>query len=87
MPRISTFYGIAKLAMYFRDHNPPHLHAAYAEYAAKVEIATGEVFEGELPRRARRFVAEWAELDRAELQANWKLARSRQALANIDPLP
>ncbi|MBA3866275.1 MAG: DUF4160 domain-containing protein [Solirubrobacterales bacterium] len=73
--------------MYFRDHNPPHFHAAYAEHAAKVEIATGAVFEGELPRRAQRFVAEWAELHRAELQANWELARSRQTLANIDPLP
>ena len=54
MPRISAFYGIV-IKMYFRDHNPPHFHAIYAEHAAKVEISTGDVFEGQLPRRAHRF--------------------------------
>jgi hypothetical protein len=86
MPRISTFYGIV-ITMYFRDHNPPHFHAAYGEHAAKVAIATGEVFEGELPRRAARLVREWTELHRAELDEDWTLARTRRPLANIDPLP
>lgn len=86
MPRISAFYGIV-ITMYFRDHPPPHFHAAYGEHAAKVEIATGEVFEGELPRRAQRFVREWTEMHRSELERNWELARSRQTLATIDPLP
>jgi len=86
MPRISSFYGIV-ITMYFRDHNPPHFHAAYGEHSAKVEIATGKVFEGELPGRARRFVREWAKLHQAELQRNWQLARSREPLATIDPLP
>jgi hypothetical protein len=86
MPRISSFYGIV-ITMYFRDHNPPHFHAAYGEASAKVEIATGEVFEGDLPKRAQRFIREWTELHRAELERNWELARARQALATIDPLP
>jgi predicted metallo-beta-lactamase superfamily hydrolase len=30
MPRISAFYGIV-IAMYYRDHHPPHFHAIYAE--------------------------------------------------------
>ena len=29
MPRLSTFYGIV-IAMYYRDHHPPHFHAVYA---------------------------------------------------------
>jgi Domain of unknown function (DUF4160) len=86
MPRISAFYGIV-ITMYFRDHNPPHFHATYGEHAAKVEIATGEVFEGELPRRAERLVRKWTELHRAELEEDWTLARVRRPLANIDPLP
>ena len=73
--------------MYFRDHNPPHFHASYGEHSAKVDITNGEVFEGELPKRARHFVREWAELHGAELERNWELARSRDALATIDPLP
>jgi Domain of unknown function (DUF4160) len=86
MPRISAFYGIV-ITMYWRDHNPPHFHATYGEFSAKVEIESGQVFEGDLPRRARRFVSEWADLHRTELERNWELARSRQALATIDPLP
>jgi hypothetical protein len=86
MPRISTFYGIS-ITMYWRDHNPPHFHATYGEFSAKIAIDTGAVFEGDLPRRAQRFVAEWAELHRVELERNWELARSREALATIDPLP
>ena len=45
MPRISSFFGVV-ITMYFRDHNPPHFHAAYGEHSAKVEIATGEIIEG-----------------------------------------
>jgi hypothetical protein len=86
MPRISTFYGIV-ITMYFDDHNPPHFHAAYGEHSAKILIATGEPFEGELPRRAQRFVHEWARLHRAELERNWTLARSHHPPASIDPLP
>ncbi len=33
MPVISRFYGIV-IAMYFNDHNPPHLHAKYADEEA-----------------------------------------------------
>ncbi len=51
VPRISAFYGII-IAMYFDDHPPPHFHARYGEYEAQVAIATGEVINGDLPRRA-----------------------------------
>jgi hypothetical protein len=50
VPRISEFYGIV-IAMYFRDHNPPHLHAQYAGQEAKIAIRTGELIEGQLPPR------------------------------------
>ena len=86
MPRISSFFGIV-ITMYFRDHNPPHFHAAYGEHSAKVAIATGGIIEGSLPGRARRLVCEWAILRRHELEANWERAKGRRPLANIDPLP
>jgi hypothetical protein len=31
MPRISAFYGII-VWMYWKDHNPPHIHATYQEF-------------------------------------------------------
>jgi len=86
VPRISAFYGIV-IAMYYRDHAPPHFHAVYGEYEATIVIATLAVLSGDLPRRALRLVQEWAELHRAELEANWDAARVRAPLATIDPLP
>jgi hypothetical protein len=85
MPRLSQFYGIA-VYMYYRDHAPPHFHAIYAEYEAEVEIATANILEGKLPRKARALVTEWAEAHRQELQRNWDLARTSQPLEPIEPL-
>lgn len=85
MPRISEFYGIV-IEMYFRDHPPPHFHARYGGEAV-IAIETGEVVAGSLPGRALRLVREWTEMHRDELNANWDLARARQALIPIAPLP
>ncbi len=85
MPRISQFYGIA-VYIYYRDHNPPHFHAIYGEHEAIVEIQTGAILQGSLPRRASKLVAEWCELHRDELIADWALAESQQPLNPIDPL-
>lgn len=53
MPRISEFYGIA-VYIYYRDHNPPHFHAIYGELEAIIEIRTGRILEGRLPRSAAK---------------------------------
>jgi hypothetical protein len=57
VPRISQFYGIA-IYMYYRDHPPPHFHAIYGEFEALIDVASGAVIEGVLPRRANDLVAE-----------------------------
>ncbi len=74
MPTIAYFYGIS-ICMYYDDHNPPHFHAFYGEHEAKVEIGTGQVMEGGLPRRAARLVSEWALERKLELMNNWDRAR------------
>lgn len=86
MPRISEFYGIA-IEMYFRDHPPPHFHARYGGEEAVIAIATGEVIAGSMPGRALRLVREWTLMHQNELNANWDLARAREALVSIAPLP
>jgi hypothetical protein len=48
---LSEFYGIA-IYMYFVDHNPPHFHAIYGGHEALVNIITGEILRGALPRTA-----------------------------------
>lgn len=86
MPTISFFYGIA-IRMFIKDHPPPHFHALYGEYRARVAIATGDLVDGELPPRAVRLVREWAMMHRLELEANWQRAELMQLLEPIDPLP
>ena len=85
MPRVSEFFGVV-IAMYFNDHNPPHFHAEYADDEASFSINTLEILEGELPRRARALVVEWASLHRRELLTNWERARRELPLQAIEPL-
>ena len=54
------------LAMYFRDHAPPHFHAIYGDHEAGVEIRTGAA-TGRLPKRAVAHVQDWRVLHEAEL--------------------
>lgn len=70
MPEISRFLGIVIL-MYFDEHNPPHFHVRYNEFAAIVEISTLNTLEGKLPARVRGLVEEWAELHQEELMRMW----------------
>jgi len=56
--------------MFFDDKHGAHFHAFYGEDEALVSIVDGTFLAGTLPTRARRLVAEWAALHRAELLAN-----------------
>ncbi len=47
MPEISRFYGII-IAMFFGDHNPPHLHARYGTEKVAIEIESLRILEGHL---------------------------------------
>lgn len=85
MPRICTFYGIA-IYMYYRDHQPPHFHARYGGAEAEVAIETQEIIAGELPKRAKRLVSEWAEQHQTDLLKNWNRAREHKPLHTIEPL-
>lgn len=72
--------------MFWMDHDPPHFHAAYAEYEAIIDIQTLQVMRGELPRRATALVLEWAQEHRAELLENWELCKRNQMPTRIRPL-
>ena len=86
MPEISRFYGIIIL-MFFGDHEPPHFHVRYSGYKAKVEIKTGEIMEGDLPRRALRLIQDWIEIHESELLDNFEKCRMRRDdWKSIEPL-
>jgi hypothetical protein len=81
MPEIARFYGII-IKLFFGDHPPPHFHAVYGEFNGLFNIKTLEMFEGDLPARARKLVSEWAELNQAELLEMWE----KQEFRKLPPL-
>jgi len=85
MPEICRFYGII-IKMFFDDHNPPHFHAEYQEHEAVFDINTLDILRGELPKRARLMVLEWALEHRKELLSNWEKAKAPESLDKIEPL-
>ncbi len=85
MPEISRFFGII-IAMFHREHYPPHFHARYGSYMASIRIEDLAVVEGYLPPRALGLVMEWAYMHKEELLNDWKLAMERKPLLPIEPL-
>jgi hypothetical protein len=71
MPILSVFFGII-VRMWHDDHPPPHIHAEYQGFEAFIEIHTGEVSEGRLPKKAAAIVKEWCLRHQAELLENWE---------------
>jgi Domain of unknown function (DUF4160) len=82
MPVISAFFGIY-VRMYFADHSPPHMHVEYQGQEALIDIATGAVLAGGLPRRALALVVQWRLDHAAELAQNWARAQALQPLVRI----
>lgn len=85
MPRISYFLGIS-IYMYYDDHNPPHFHAIYNEYAAEIDIQKPKILHGDLPEKVLSLVLEWAELHTDELMDNWNKAVHGEKIHSINPL-
>ena len=84
MPEISRFLGIV-IAMYYRDHPPPHFHAIYGEFEITVEIVSKKV-NGQFSKRALAHVIEWSTLHQQELLDAWNCARASRPLPRIEPL-
>lgn len=70
MPAVAVIDGI-KIEFYFDDHPPPHFHARYAEFIAKIDIETLEIMKGSLPRPQLRTVRDWADPRRSALLDAW----------------
>lgn len=83
MPVIARFYGVV-IKMYFRqsEHNPPHIHAIYGECIGVIDINTGEMLEGDLPKRALKMVQEWVRQYKNDLIKIWET----QEFVELSPL-
>lgn len=80
---VARFYGIV-IKMYFKpkEHDPPHLHAIYADYAGIFDIEGITMTEGDIPPKARGLVEEWIRLHKKELLEMW----STQQIRTLPPL-
>jgi len=85
MPEVSRFYGII-IRFYYRDHPPTHFHAFYGDHEALIEIETGTIHQGYLPKTAYSLVERWRMIHLQELRDDWNLARQQQPLLPIAPL-
>lgn len=88
VPIVAFFHGLIITMYWFddRQHHRPHFHVRYAEYTAVVDIGSGDLLAGDLPRAQQRLVAAWVELHRLELMANWDLVRAGLPPERIAPL-
>lgn len=82
MPTLAIFFGIV-VRMWHDDHPPPHIHVEYQGFEALVEILSGEVREGSLPRKVASIVKDWCLVHQAELQDNWQRAQRFEPLDRI----
>lgn len=85
MPVLSTFFGIL-VKMFHDDHNPPHFHVEYGEFHALVDIESGALLAGKLPKRAGQLVGEWRQLHVDELRRAWVDAQAGKQPRRIRPL-
>ncbi len=84
MPEICRFLGMV-IRMFINEHPPAHYHVKYNDYEATVSIETGEIADGELPKRLRTVLKEWTELRRGELLDNWQRARNHDIIVPVKP--
>ena len=74
MPTLARFAGF-EIAMYFEDHNPPHVHVVGPDFEILIAIRGGAVLAGYAPARVQRTAAVWIARNRAALLDRWEQYR------------
>lgn len=83
MPCISTFYGIT-ISMYYKDHEPPHIHAEYGGTVELIDIRNGRVLQGKIPKRAHKMAVEWWDIYRDDLLEMWETGQRNRKLPPLE---
>ena len=55
-----------------QNHTLPHVHAKYSDYSISIEIATGRVLAGNLPRKNQKIAVEWVIKNKDKLLHDWQ---------------
>lgn len=84
MPEISRFYGII-IYLYWKGHNPPHIHFIYDTYECSISILD-RVVDGKTPSKVIEKVSKWIDLHEEEILTLWEKARKGESIGKIEPL-
>ena len=84
MPEICRFYGII-LSLYWRDHNPPHIHFTYGDYECSISVID-RVVDGKAPAKVILKVNQWIDQHEDELLRMWEKAQRGEKIGKIEPL-
>jgi hypothetical protein len=85
MPVISIFFGIV-IRMHFREHEPKHFDAEHQALEGKFDFDGDQIVGNITSRNALDLIRQWAQLNRAALEANWSKIKTGQPLDRIPPL-
>lgn len=84
MPEISRFFGII-VSLFWRDHNPPHIHFTYGDYECSMSIVD-RVVDGKAPAKVIAKVNEWIDIHESEILSAWEKAQNGEKIEKITPL-
>jgi hypothetical protein len=85
MPVISIFFGIV-IRMYHKEHEPRHFHAEHQAQDGTFDFDGNQIVGNITSRNALDLIRQWAQANRAALDANWSKIKSGQPLERIPPL-
>lgn len=83
--RYAIIFGEIIISLYWRDHNPPHIHFAYGIYECSISVLD-RVVNGQAPAKVIAKVNEWIDLHESEILTLWKKAQKGEQLNKIEPL-
>ena len=55
-----------------KNHSLPHVHAEYGKYSISIEIKTGKVLAGNLPKKNQKRAVEWVLKNKEKLLNDWR---------------
>ena len=81
---ISRFYGII-ICLYWKDHNPPHVHFTYGDYECSISVLD-RIVDGQAPAKVISKVNQWIDLHEQEILSLWESAQEGKQIGRIEPL-
>ena len=85
MPSIAEFLGMV-IYMYWDEHPPAHFHVKFGSMWASINIHSGELVDGALPRKKLKTIEEWRRIHKEELLKNWEIVSKNGAPHKVAPL-